>query len=150
MHLERYEFKVKDNRYTFFSQGPKGEIEKAVLYNKLSEYQPLYGLSFGDWKEKVNRIDDRVVTNNGDRQKILATVAATVVNFSMQNPDAFIFAVGSTSARTRLYQMNIASNLTFIHPLFEIEGFIRNNWQSFQTGCNYSAFLLKPRNFLSS
>ncbi len=149
MHLDRYEFEVKSDRYRFYSQGPRGEIEKAVFYDKLSGSQPLYALSFGDWKEKVNRIDDRVVTNNGDRQKILATVAATVVNFSMQNPGAFIFAVGSTPSRTRLYQMNIASNLTIIIPLFEVEGFIRNNWEPFQTGCNYSAFLLKPKNFLS-
>jgi hypothetical protein len=149
MHLERYEFEVKKNTYVFFSHGPKGVIKKAVIYHKAIETNPLYSLSFGDWNQEINWIDDRVITNNGDTKKILATVAATVVNFSMQNPDASIFAVGSTPSRTRLYQMNIASNLTFILPLFEIDGFIRNNWQSFQTGINYSALLLRPRNFLS-
>jgi len=149
MHLERYEFEIKENRYIFFSQGPKGMIEKAVLYDKLSGQLPLYALSFGDWKEKESRIDDRVVTNNGDTKKILATVAATAVNFSMQNPDTCMFAVGSTPSRTRLYQMNIALNLTIIRPLYEVEGFIDNNWQPFQTGSNYIAFLLKPRKLLS-
>ncbi|HEX9513110.1 MAG TPA: hypothetical protein VF939_21620 [Puia sp.] len=150
MHLERYEFEVKGNRYDFVSQGPKGEIKKAVFYYKVRETKhPLYNLSFGDWNEKINWIDDRVVTNNGDREKILATVAATVVNFTNQNPDAFIFAAGSTPSRTRLYQMSIASFLTIICSLFEVDGFFRNRWQSFQTGYNYSAFLLRPRNLLS-
>ena len=149
MHLERYEFEVKENRYDFYSQGPEGRIKKAVLYKRLSALQPLYALSFGDWREETNRIDDRVVSNNGDRQKILATVAATVFDFANRNPEAFIFAVGSTPSRTRLYQMNIASYLTTIQALFEVDGLFRTGWQSFQIGYNYSAFLLRPRNFLS-
>jgi hypothetical protein len=149
MHLKRYEFEVKDNRYTFFSQGPKGEIKKAVFYSKVRETQPLYNLSFGDWNEKLDWIDDRVVTNNGDRQKILATVATTVLHFTTENSEACVLAIGSTPSRTRLYQMNIASYLTIIRPLFVVEGLIRNNWEAFQTGYNYSAFLLKPKNLLS-
>jgi len=149
MHLERYKFEVRDNRYNFFSQGPKGEIKKTVIYHQLSSPpSPLFNLSFGDWNDKVSRIDDLVVTNNADKQKVLATVAATVVHFTKQNPNAFIFAAGSTPSRTRLYQMAILSYLALITSLFEVEGFIRNTWELFQTGRNYNAFLLKPKKSL--
>ena len=104
MHLERYEFTADNDRYEFFSLGPKGEIKKAVFYQKvLRARRPLYNLSFGDWNEEWNRIDDQVISNNGDRQKILATIAATVVHFMGRNPDAFILAMGRTPSRTRLY-----------------------------------------------
>lgn len=46
-------------------------------------------------------------TNNEDRQKVLATVADTVVDFLNNHRQAAIFAKGSTASRTRLYQMNI-------------------------------------------
>src|SRR5258708_16202092 len=108
MHLERYEFEVKGNRYDFVSQGPKGEIKKAVFYYKVRETKhPLYNLSFGDWNEKINWIDDSVVTNNEDREKILAKVASTVVNFTYQNPDTFIFAPFYPISLPYLYQFNI-------------------------------------------
>lgn len=150
MHLERYAFTVENDRYEFFSQGPKGGVKKAVFYQKMQKTKAsLYVLSFGDWNERFNRIDDRAVTNNGDRQKILATVAATVVHFTIEKPEACIFAVGSTLARTRLYQMGIAANLTLIRSLFEVEGLYRNTWESFQHGHNYSAFLLKPKKIVN-
>ena len=149
MHLERYEFEVKDDKYTFFSQGPKGAIKKAVIYHKIQKNKPLYNLSFGDWNEEINWIDDRVITNNGDRQKILGTVATSVLHFMTENSNALILAMGSTPSRTRLYQMNIASYSALIFPLFKIEGFSGNNWHPFETGRNYSAFLLTSRDLVS-
>src|SRR5690554_1018587 len=52
-------------------------------------------------------IDDKTVSNNGDSEKVLATVVATVYAFSDKYPDSWIFATGSTKARTRLYRMGI-------------------------------------------
>lgn len=150
MDLERYEFEVINGRYEFVSLGPRGEIKKAVRYDKMKENpSPLFNLSFGDWNEKMNRIDDRVVTNNGDSQKVLATIAATVLHFTIEKPESYIFAIGSTLARTRLYQMGIAANLSLVRSLFEVEGYIWNHWESFQTGHNYSAFLLKPKKIVN-
>jgi len=146
MHLDRYIFVVEDNKYEFLSRGPRGNIKKVVLYDVISEEQPfLYNLSFGDWNEKQKRIDDLIVTNNGDAQKVLATVAATVLHFTTAFPQAFIFLMGSTASRTRLYQMGISAYLGLILANFEVEGFIRNKWESFQPRCNYRAFLLKPK-----
>jgi len=49
MHLERYEFEIFGNRYIFYSEGPKGMIQKAILYQMVrGGRRPLYNLTFGD------------------------------------------------------------------------------------------------------
>src|SRR5688572_18026618 len=48
--------------------------------------------------------------NNQDRDKILATVAAMVLEFTEHFPEVWVYAQGSTLARTRLYQMGIAAH----------------------------------------
>lgn len=52
---------------------------KYVIYYKLEE--DLFNLAFGDWNSELQRIDDTKRSNNGDREKILATVAATAIDF---------------------------------------------------------------------
>ena len=75
-----------DNRiaYEFLSEGPRGTIKKVVLYQELE--QGIYNLAFGDWDEKAYKIIDHTKTNNNDRNKILATVAATVIDFMKHYP----------------------------------------------------------------
>lgn len=143
MHLERYELRVENNMYFFFSEGPKGRVEKAILYYKIPEWEvPTFNVAFGDWDERLNRINDKVVTNNGDRQKILATVAASVIHFMSKHPHAYIFATGSTPPRTRLYQMGIRDHLMEIAFKFNIHGFIQGRWEPFKPGRNYDGFLI--------
>ena len=78
-----------------------------------------------------------------DREKVLATVAATIIQFTDEHPNAIIFAEGSTLARTRLYQMGIAKFWEEIHQNFEIEGLINGAWEPFEKDRNYECFLLK-------
>jgi len=66
-----------------------------------------YNLCFGDWNEKTQSIDDSSVTNNGDIEKVLATVASIVLNFTIFFPEAVVHAEGRSLARTRRYQMAI-------------------------------------------
>ena len=47
------------------------------------------------------------ISNNGDAEKILATVVAAVYAFYDQYPTVWILLTGSTASRTRLYQMAI-------------------------------------------
>jgi hypothetical protein len=95
--------------YEFFSEGPMGRIRKVILYEKIGDN--FFNLGFGDWDEELQQADDSSRSNNGDRDKALATVAFTALDFTSQFPSARIVAQGSTAARTRLYQMGIADNL---------------------------------------
>jgi hypothetical protein len=72
----------------------------------------------------------------------LATVAATLFEFTDKHPDANIIAVGSTLARTRLYRIGITNNLEAIEKDFKIYGLENKVWVEFEKGKDYNAFLV--------
>jgi hypothetical protein len=148
MQLETYSFikRPASYYYEFFSDGPNGNIKKVVEFYKLENYEEdVYNLAFGDWDEKDRQIDDLAISNNSDREKVLATVAATVLEFMKDHPQAIILARGSTKSRTRLYQMGITKMWHEISLLFEIQGNINSVWQPFQKGVNFDGFLLRVK-----
>lgn len=125
--------------YEFYSEGPVGKIKKVISYVRIAEN--LYNLAFGDWNPVLQKVDDSIRSNNADRDRVLMTVAFTALDFAAQVPNAHIFIVGSTTGRTRLYQMSIGSNLTEISFHFEILGFRMQTWEPFLRGRNYESFL---------
>jgi hypothetical protein len=148
MKIAAYPFMKRPESYyyEFFSEGPNGRIKKVVEYFRLHDPEAeVYNLAFGDWDEEERRINDLSVSNNADRDKVLATVGATVTDFMEVHPQSIVIAAGSTPSRTRLYQMGIVKVLDEINQDFEIQGYIDNSWKSFEKGVNYSAFLLKAR-----
>ena len=149
MNLERYDyFSSNDYRaYEFYSDGPKGRIEKLVLFTKVSDANPpLYNLAFGDKHPETGDLDDEIISNNQDRDKVLATVANTIVDFCNHFNNPYIYAEGSTPARTRLYQMGIAGLWEEIRADFEVFGLLGEHWYKFEpNSVNYEAFLLKRK-----
>lgn len=89
MKLDRYELKSDDplTTFEFLSEGPKGKIEKIIQFSLVLE-DNLYNLAFGDKNQVTGQIDDKVVTDNGDSEKVLATVVAAVDAFCDRFPDA--------------------------------------------------------------
>jgi hypothetical protein len=101
-----------------------------------------YNLGFGDYDDRKQRINDLVVSDNGDRDKILATVAFTALEFTSRFPGTAIIIRGSTMSRTRLYQMGIARNYRQIAQIFDIQGVtMEEDLVPFKGGENYRAFL---------
>ena len=150
MQFEGYEYGTEATHlyYEFFSEGPKGRIRKIVEYAATS-LPGVYNLSFGDYDEATNHISHKSITNNGDSQKILATVAATVYAFTERHPEAWIYATGTTAVRTRLYRMGLTTNLSAIAENFHVFGLRSESWEPFVCDINYNAFLIrrKVRNF---
>lgn len=109
MKLERYELKSGEKLevFEFVSVGKKGRIYKMVQYSK-TNYKGVYNLAFGDKNTMTGELDDMSISNNGDSEKVLATVVATLYAFFDSHPDAYVYATGSTESRTRLYQMGIS------------------------------------------
>jgi len=144
MKFKKYEYTADDELhfYEFKSIGIKGEIKKVVEYSKMN-IEEYYNLAFGDFDEKKNEINDKVVTNNGDSLKVLATVASTVYAFTGKYPDAKIFATGSTEVRTRLYRMGITNNLVEIQEDFDVYGMkLNDTFEEFIAGEDYIGFLI--------
>ena len=143
MKYEKYQLE-SDRKlllFEFTSVGPKGRIKKIVQYaeTNLKDY---YNLGFGDKQETTGEIDDTTITNNGDSQKVLATVASTVYAFTDKHPGTWIHAKGSNIARTRLYRIGITNNLLEIKKDFEVYGLKDNQWHSFQKHVDNEAFLI--------
>ena len=145
MHHDRYEAITDDEHeiFEFLSSGPKGTIKKVAQYKLIGNN--VYNLEFGDWDEKSQTIRDDVRTNNEDRDKVLATVAFTVMDFMEFHPNAIVFAQGSTAARTRLNQMGMNANWYEIGLLFHVQGFGKNGWEPFRQNEKYKAFLVKAK-----
>lgn len=119
-----------------------GVIKKVVRYSPQNAGGITYfNIAFGDWNEYTGKIDDNAVSNNHDRDKILATVAATVIEFTKQFPDTPVYARGSSDARTRLYQMGISSNWDKIQTILDVYGFRNQKWEPFRKNINYYAFM---------
>lgn len=133
--------------YEFYSEGPKGVVKKIVRYRLIQELPfKIYNLGFGDWDASQNEVDDRVNTNNQDSQKVLATVADTVLDFLKNHPEVSVFAQGSTKSRTRLYQMNIAAFYKEITDTsLAVQGYINETWQPFEVGINFDAFIIRRK-----
>jgi hypothetical protein len=150
MKYERYQIKVGEKfmSYDFESDGPKGKVTKLIQYIE-TELKGFYNLGFGDKCLITGEIDDYVITNNGDSKKVLATVASTVYTFTNNYPNSWIYAKGSTKARTRLYRMGIGSNLIEIIQDFEIHGLKDSSWHIFERNVDYDAFLIRRKSLNS-
>lgn len=149
MRLEKYELEADRTlmAFEFTSKGPQGHILKGVEYSKvlLKGYKNVYNLGFGDKNIHSDEIDDVVVSNNQDRDKVLATVASTVVVFTKRRPKAKIFISGSNEIRTRLYQMAINKYFEELSKSFNIQGFFNEKWLPFEKNIKYEAFLISRK-----
>ena len=146
MHLERYpiyDVPGESTMYEFVSIGPKGSIRKAVVFTEMV-VRNFYNLGFGDVISggSEDELDDEARSDNSDTKLVLATVAAIVLAFTEKNPDAMIFASGSTTERTRLYRMGLTAHLAEIEPLLQVFGLREadGEWETFTIGAAYDAF----------
>jgi hypothetical protein len=146
-NLERYHLRAEDALmvFEFYSEGPKGQVTKIVQYAS-TNLKNFYNLGFGDKNPISGKIDDTIITDNGDSLKVLATVAATVYAFTESYPDALVYATGSNNARTRLYRIGISINLEAIQDDFDVFGLLDDRWEIFSKNTDYQAFLIKRKN----
>ena len=146
MFLERYEVEIGAGMdiFEFISEGKNGKITKVVRFDTTS-LKDFYNLGFGDKDEATGKIDDKVITDNGDSEKILATVASTVYVFTARLPKSWVYLTGSNLARTRLYRMGISKYLTVLKEDFHVFGLEENTWKPFEHNQNYTAFLIKRK-----
>jgi hypothetical protein len=144
MRHARYEYQTENELhfFEFISEGPKGEIRKIVEYTELS-VRNIYNLAFGDYDLVTDGINDKVITNNGDSLKVLATVVSTLYSFTAKYPHSWVFATGSTEVRTRLYRMGITNNLEELKKDFYVFGMkIDESFEPFIIGEDYLGFMV--------
>jgi hypothetical protein len=146
-HYNRYHFldiSTYAASFEFISSGPKGDIKKTIQFTQ-TKAKRVYNLAFGNIKDN-GFIDDITTNDNKDRDKILATVFAVVLDFTERFPDSYVFFTGSTKERIRLYRIAITLNHEELTQFFDIWGLYENdNFESFEKNKNYFGFLLKRK-----
>lgn len=146
MQLEKYAISTSAQHtgYLFMSVGKRGNIVKVVQYTP-TDVPGEYNLGFGDYDLTTGIVGDTIRSNNGDRDKVLATVGATAIDFLNWHPEATIFAIGSTHARTRMYQIGINrfhEEITAEHDVFGLKD---GRWESFEPNQSYEAFRMRRK-----
>jgi len=130
--------------FEFTSEGPRGAVRKMVLFSE-TNLHGFFNLAFGDRDADSGGINDLTVTNNDDAEKVLTTVVAAVYAFTDRNREAWVYATGSTKARTRLYRMGISRFIAEVSTDFEILGERNDEWEAFRKNVEYEGFLVRRK-----
>ena len=144
MKLPKYEIEAEDSLevFEFVSIGQKGSIPKLIKFSETT-LKGFYNLAFGDKDLLTGDIDDKAVSNNGDSEKVLATIVSAVYAFTDREKDAWVYATGSTQTRTRLYRMGITKYLDEVKQDFDVYGLLNGEWEYFEKDIDYTAFVAK-------
>lgn len=79
------------------------------------------------------------------RKKYLQLLLLVYTFFLDRYQDAFVFAMGSTNARRRLYRMGITKFYEEVERDFYLSGRIRDSFYHFEKGVEYSGFLVQRK-----
>ena len=146
MKYDSYTDLIITNDYSIFgfiSHGKNGSIPKRIVFSA-TELDNIYNLAFGDINEE-GEIDDYCISDNGDRNKILATVAKAVDDFTEKYPDRWVLFRGSTPERNRLYRMAIGLNQEEIAAKFDIYVYVENQLVPFIKNLEINTFIIKRK-----
>jgi hypothetical protein len=146
MRVEKYHLRAesKFTRFEFISEGPKGVIRKLIESQQTTNSE-IYNLAFGDFNSHTNEIDDLAISDNGDTEKILGTVVSALYVFFHEYPNCYVYATGSTIARTRLYRMGISKFYEEMKKDFYLYGQIGDDFFEFEIGKDYDGFLAQRK-----
>jgi hypothetical protein len=131
-------------QYFFESIGPKGVIQKAVVFTLL--YEPnVYNLALGDVNPVTGEIDDQTVSDNSDMPVVLSTIFTITKQYLRNNPHHFVHFRGNTSARNRLYRMAMNHANEELTNSFAVFGYCHGTWEEFASNRPYEVFLIREK-----
>lgn len=141
-----YPFRASEDYlfYYFESRSSERIIAKGVQFEQIG--RSTYNLAFGDL-DVDGALDDLVISDNGDMQKVMATVAQVIVTFFGAYKSKQIYFTGSSTARTRLYRVILNREIANWSDVFDIKCVSNNGPVSFPTNVNCEAFLIKRVDF---
>ncbi len=134
----------EDTQFYFESVGPKGVIQKVVIFSLISDPN-IYNLALGDLNPNTREIDDQVVSDNGDTAIIMATIFHITHHFLSTHPNFTILFRGNSPARNRLYRMAINRAEEELLNYFVMFGFYHDSWEGFSSKRPYESFLIRKK-----
>ncbi len=146
MTIDKYPLKAESSLtvFEFVSEGDNGLIRKLIQFQETNQLS-VSNLAFGDKNSETGEIDNLIVSNNGDTEKVLATVVAALYAFFDKHPDVFVYATGSTKARTRLYRIGITRFYDEMVRDFDLYGQLGDEFYEFEVGKEYTGYLAQRK-----
>lgn len=153
MTIDSYPLSSSPDRLTYYFNNVGEEVTypSAIVYVPIYDKHPnTYNLAFGvvSRTELGGRvwytIDDTVVTDNQNRDTVLATVIKSIFKFWEMYPGRSVFITGSTPARTRMYRGiigNYGHEMSEYAKFYGVAGQIK---YPFQPNMNYEGFIIEP------
>ncbi|CAG5069830.1 hypothetical protein DYBT9623_02567 [Dyadobacter sp. CECT 9623] len=128
-------------RFYFESVGKRGCFQKQIAFVPIGRTS--YNLALLDYDPNISDYSDLPVTDNGDMERVMATVINAIYEFFEMNPVATIYFAGNTPAKTRLYQAVINNCLDMGSKEFVIYGRQDDEWFPFTRSGRYTGFLIR-------
>jgi hypothetical protein len=145
MTTSPYELRHSEDKLLFeFESVGKVHVSKLIEYTPLLEHPNIYNLGFGD-KLPDGKIDDKIVTDNGDMEKVFATVINSMEEFFKHRPDKVIFFQGSDHVRQRLYRGILSKFLDEILKNYDLYGSQGQDVVAFEKGKVYDGYFVKRK-----
>ena len=143
MQSEFYPFQADDTRlyFDFLSVSPEKTIRKAVIFTPLSA-RKMFNLALVDVSPDGS-VCDKTISNNGDFEKVMATVFQCVARFFEYYPWADVHLQANTPARNRLYRIIISKELSQIKKYYEIYGTNDSVTEPFEGEKEYHHYIIK-------
>lgn len=108
--------------FKFVSSGVNGQILKIIRYcptlNPKVYNLGLADVRFIDEKEGVVSVNDQTISNNGDIDKVVGTVAWSLYIFSQYYSDIFVLFGSRNPVKMRLYRMVMQKYFSEISKTF--------------------------------
>ncbi|GAB2548464.1 DUF6934 family protein [Spirosoma aerophilum] len=149
MNEPAYPFDVSNDalNYQFTSVGKEHTISKRIQFTPFPDNALLYNLALGDVMPDGN-LDDSIISNNQDLNRVMATVFRAILSFFDRYPSKLVYFQGSDEAgiRTRLYRVLITRELDKATELFTIYGCdASKSIEEFTPNRDYTGFIFQRR-----
>lgn len=135
-----------DPVFVFESINPRTNIRilKIVTYTPVTKGgESYFNLGFGDFNEKTGRPDDKIISDNGDMRRVLATVVSTLDIFFTEFPEAIVHITGSDGIRNNYYQKLVRDYSDKILTRYAVQGFKNDRIEDFKPKTDYGFLLVR-------
>lgn len=144
MKKEGYEyFNENDILYTFLSKGKK-DIPKVVYFQKIES--DTFNLVLSDIDLENQSISDKIISNNGDISKVLATVFHITLDFIHSYPNCYVIITGNTTTKKLLYKRLINNYFSEVRNFVQIKVLLNKVLVDYEIGIDCDLFYICKKN----
>ena len=101
----------------------------------------VYNFGFGDVNDD-GQIDDLAVTDNKDTYAVFATLIQILFDFFKTHENKYVYFIGSTQSRTRMYQIILSKERTNWEGRLIVYGLLDGDTLPFEIDCRFDAFII--------